>query len=283
MLRSPGVPMLMFAGLVLLLVGWWVTQSWRQERRRARWQAAPFPPAWRRILRRRVPLVARLPVPLQLRLKGLIQAFLAEVPIIGCGGLRVSDEMRVTIAAQACLLLLGRRIGDTPASHFPNLRQVLLYPTAFVVERLAPQGGGVLQEQRRALAGESWQQGQVILSWDAVRDGAALPDDGQNVVLHEFAHQLDQETGAATGTPLLPGAAHLRQWAGVFSTAYVELQQRLQQGVPGCLGAYAASSEAEFFAVATEVFFEQPLALQAEYPALHGVLAAYYGLQPQDW
>ncbi|HSW07165.1 zinc-dependent peptidase [Aquabacterium sp.] len=275
--------MLIVAGLVLLMLGWWLTHTWRGERRRARWQAAPFPATWRRILRRRVPLVARLPVPLQLRLKGLIQAFLAEVPIIGCGGLTVSDEMRVTIAAQACLLLLGRHRGGTPVSHFPNLRQVLLYPGAFVVERAAPQAGGVLQEQRRTLAGESWQQGQVILSWDAVRDGAALPDDGQNVVLHEFAHQLDQETGAANGAPLMPGTAHLRQWAAVFSTAFAELQQRLQQGEPGCLGPYAASSEAEFFAVATEVFFEQPRALRQEYPALHDVLTAYYGLQPEGW
>lgn len=284
MLQPPSnMPMLILASLALLLVLWWATQTWRAERRRARWQAAPFPPAWRRILRKRVPLVARLPVPLQLRLKGLIQSFIAEVPIIGCGGLTVTDEMRVTIAAQASMLLLGRRIGSNPASHFPNLRQVLLYPGAFVVDRVAPQAGGVLQEQRRMLAGESWQQGQVILSWDAVREGAAVPDDGQNVVLHEFAHQLDQETGPANGAPALPGAAHLRQWAEVFGAAYAQLHQRLHQGDAGCLGSYAATSEAEFFAVATEVFFEQPLALQAEYPALHKLMAAYFGVQPENW
>ncbi len=275
--------MLILAGLALLLVAWWASAHWRAERRRALWAAAPFPAAWRRILRRRVPQVARLPVPLQLRLKGLIQAFLAEVPIIGCAGLTVTDEMRVTIAAQASLLLLGRAVNAAPASHFPNLRQVLLYPGSFVVDRPATQAGGVQQEQRRTLAGESWQQGQVILSWEAVRDGAADPDDGQNVVLHEFAHQLDQETGPANGAPALPGAAHARQWAQVLGAAFAELHRRLAQGIPSCLGAYAASSEAEFFAVATEVFFEQPRALLDEYPALYRVLAGYYGLQPVHW
>lgn len=277
------MPMLILAGAVLLLVLWWATQAWRDERRRARWRAAPFPLAWRRILRKRVPLVARLPVPAQLRLKGLVQSFLAEVPIIGCGGLAVTDEMRVTIAAQACLLLLGRAEGGQPASHFGNLRQVLLYPGAFVVEREAPLPGGVLQAQRRHLAGESWQQGQVILAWDAVRDGAAWPDDGQNVVLHEFAHQLDQADGAANGAPRQPDAHQARRWATVFGAAQVRLHQRLAQGEPDCLGDYAAQNEAEFFAVATEVFFEQPQALEADHPALYEVLARYYGLEPRLW
>jgi Mlc titration factor MtfA (ptsG expression regulator) len=200
--------LLILALLAAALVAWWASAGWRAERRRRLWREAPFPAGWRRILRRRVPQLARLPVPLQLRLKGLAQAFLAEVPIIGCGGLMVTDEMRITIAAQAALLLLGREQDRRPASHFPNLRQVLLYPGHFVVEREAPLPGGVQQSQRRALEGESWQQGQVILSWDAVRDGAADPDDGHNVVLHEFAHQLDQETGSANGAPAQAGQAH---------------------------------------------------------------------------
>lgn len=260
----------------LLLVGWWLGQERWAERRRAHWRAQPFPATWRRILRRRVPIVARLPVPLQLRLKGQLQAFLAEVPIIGCGGLVVTDEMRVTLAAQASLLLLGR------SRRFENLRQVLLYPDAFVVQREAPLPGGVLQQQRRALAGESWQQGQVILAWDAVRDGAAVADDGQNVVLHEFAHQLDQATGAANGAPALP-TAHAQQWAEAFGAAWAQLQATLQQGGASCLGSYAAQSEAEFFAVVTEVFFEQPHALQAEYPRLYPLLAAYFGVDPALW
>ncbi|MBI5256075.1 MAG: zinc-dependent peptidase [Burkholderiales bacterium] len=271
------MPMLVAAGLALLLVLWWLGQPWLAERRRAGWRAQPFPAAWRRILRQRVPLVARLPAAQQLRLKQQVQAFLAEVPIIGCQGLVVTDEMRVTIAAQACLLLLGQR------SRFVNLRQVLLYPDAFVVDRVQPGAGGVLQEQRRVLAGESWQQGQVILAWDAVREGAAVPDDGHNVVLHEFAHQLDQETGAANGAPAMPNPVQAAHWTRVFRAAWATLHERVAQGLPSCLNAYGTHSEAEFFAVATEVFFEQPRALLAEDPALYDALAGWYRLHPASW
>jgi Mlc titration factor MtfA (ptsG expression regulator) len=263
------------AGLALVL--WWTLQGRWAEARRARWRAQPFPAPWRRILRRRVPMVALLPPPLQHRLKGQVQAFLAEVPIIGCRGLEVTDEMRVTVAAQASLLLLG---GIT---RFENLRQVLLYPDTFVADRPATLAGGVQQPQRHVLAGESWDQGQVILSWAAVRDGAARPDDGQNVVLHEFAHQLDQATGPANGAPRLPSGTHAAQWSAVMHAAWAQLQQTLAAGGDSCLGAYAATSEAEFFACATEVFFERPEALAAEYPALHALLACYYGVDPRHW
>ena len=249
------------------------------ERRRARLRARPFPAAWRRILRRRVPLVARLPAPLQLRLKGHIQVLLAEKPLIGCQGLVVTDEMRVTVAAQAALLLLGRERPD----YFADLRQVLLYPGAFVVDRVAPMGGGVLQDQRRVLAGESWQQGQVILSWTDVREGAAVADDGRNVVLHEFAHQLDQQTGAANGAPALHSRAQAARWAPVMREAYARLQALGASGQPSVLSDYGSTSEAEFFAVATEVFFEQPQALADEYPALYDELAVYYRLDPRGW
>src|SRR6478735_889744 len=130
------LPMLITAALALLLVAALLAQPWLTRRRRARLASQPFPQAWRRILRRRVPLVQRLPADLQLRLKGMMQVFLAEKPIIGCAGLVVSDEMRVTIAAQACLPLLGRSRG-----YYPELKQILLYPGAFVVERPAPGPG----------------------------------------------------------------------------------------------------------------------------------------------
>jgi Mlc titration factor MtfA (ptsG expression regulator) len=274
---ASGVAVAVVVGAALALVLWWVLQDRWAESRRARWRAQPFPAPWRRILRRRVPMVARLPPPVQRTLKGQVQALLAEVPIIGCRGLVVTDEMRVTIAAQAALLLLGR------TTRFENLRQILLYPDTFVAERAATLAGGVQQPQRHALAGESWDQGQVILSWDAVREGAAVPDDGQNVVLHEFAHQLDQATGPANGAPRLPGSAHAAQWAAVMGAAWSQLQQSLAAGAEGCLGSYAATSEAEFFACATEAFFERPHALAAEYPALHALLAGYYGVDPRHW
>jgi Mlc titration factor MtfA (ptsG expression regulator) len=264
--------------LSVLWLGWLLAgpawQGWRRHRIARR----PFPAAWRDVLRRQVPIVSRLPAQLQLQLKRRMLVFIADKPVIGCNGLQVTEAMRVVIAAQACLLLLNRR-----GEGFPNLRQVLLYPQPFVVDRVAPLTAGVLQEQRRALAGESWVQGQVILSWADVQAGAAAPDDGRNVVIHEFAHQLDQESGAANGAPGLGRRERYQRWAQVLGAEFARLRERLERGEPTLLGDYAASEPAEFFAVASEVFFEQPAALAAEAPALYRELAAYYRVDPQGW
>ncbi len=254
-----------------LLTGW----------RRARIRARPFPPEWRAILRTRMPAFARLPADLQLRLKKHVQVLLAEKPIIGCAGLEVTDEVRVLVAAQAALLLLGRR-----ATLYPRLRQVLVYPGAFFVQRSAAGEAGVVHDARRVLAGESWQQGQVILSWDDVLRGAAVPDDGHNVVVHEFAHQLDQENGPANGAPWLGGPDGRRRrarWATVMAAEYAALQQRVAAGVPGLIDAYGATDPAEFFAVTSEVFFERPQALAQDHPRLFAELAGYYRLNPLSW
>lgn len=270
--------LLIVCGLALALIAWLAGQPLWRARRRARLQRQPFPQAWRRILRRRVPLVASLPPDLQLRLKRLMLVFLAEKPVIGCAGLTVTDEMRVTIAAQACLPLLGASRG-----YYPKLSQVLLYPRAFVVDRVAQGAAGVQMEQRRLLSGESWTQGQVILSWQDVLEGAADPADGRNVVIHEFAHQLDQAKGHANGAPVLRDRAAHARWSRVMSAEFEALQQRLARGEEGVLDAYGATDPAEFFAVASEVFFEQPLRLAQEHPALYQELARYYRLNPFSW
>jgi hypothetical protein len=264
-----------FIALALLAVavgaGWprWV--DWRRRRIGAK----PFPAAWRRILRRRVPLVATLPVELQLRLKRLIQVFVAEKAFIGCQGQRITDEVRVTIAAHAALLLLGQPSNDC----YPRLRQVLVYPGAFVVEREQPAGAGLVREQRQALSGESWSHGQVVLGWADVREGAADPRDGRNVALHEFAHQIDQDSGAADGRPWRPDRASRRRWAAVMAEAF----ERLRREPSALIDAYGASDPAEFFAVVTEVFFERPRELAAEEPAVYAELAALYRLDPAAW
>lgn len=259
---------LAFSAALLLQPRW-------AARRRAWLRARPFPAAWRRILRRRVPAVARLPYPLRRRLEGHIQVFVAEKAFVGCQGQPVDDEVRVTIAAQACLLLLG----EAQPPCFPALRQVLVYPGAFVVDRVRPAPGGVVQDQRQVLAGESWQQGQVILSWADVRDGAAQPDDGRNVVLHEFAHQIDQHHGAADGRPWRPGAQAQARWDAVMGGLFA----RLQVQPSALIGSYAATDRAELFAVLTELFFEQPQALADEAPAAYRELAALYGVEPRAW
>ena len=271
---------------------------WRAWRRRL-WASRPFPAAWRNVLRRRVPLYRQLPADLQLQLRRRVLEFLAEKPFLGCAGLVVTDEMRVTIAAQACLLRLNR-----PGPLFPELRQVLVYPGAFLVDRVHAAPGGVLREERRALAGESWSQGQVILSWQDVLEGARVVDDGRNVVLHEFAHQLDQESGSANGAPRLHSRAAQERWARVMGAEFAALQARLRAREvaqarraawpswndepsdaepPDLISDYGATNEAEFFAVVTEVFFEQPHALATRHPALFEVLADCYAVDPREW
>ena len=267
--------MLVLAAVALLGVACLLAQPWWAERRRERLRAAPFPAAWRRILRRHVPAVARLPADLQRQLKRHIQVFVVEKPFIGCQGQGITDEVRVTIAAQACLLLLGHSRPD----YFPRLRQILVYPDAFVVHRERSLAGGVMQAQRRAMTGESWAQGQVVLSWAEVLAGAADPADGRNVVLHEFAHQVDQDSGVADGRPWRPSPAVRRRWAAVMGAAF----ERLRNEPSATIDAYGASDPAEFFAVVTEVFFEQPQALATEAPAVYRELADLYGLHPLAW
>ncbi len=267
--------MLTLAGLVAAGVTALLAQPRWQARRRARLRAQPFPPAWRRILRQRVPVVARLPADLQQRLKQHILVFLAEKPFIGCAGLAITDEVRVTIAAQACLLLLGR----ADAEVYPQLRQVLVYPGAFAVQASQAADGGVVQAQRQALAGQSWAHGQVVLGYADVLAGAADPGDGQNVVVHEFAHQVDQDKGVADGRPWLPGRARRRRWAAVMDAAY----WRLREHPSALIGTYAATAPAEFFAVVSELFFEQPQALAAAEPAVYQELALLYQVHPLAW
>lgn len=263
--------------LVAGLVGY---PKWRAYQRRKVWQQ-PFPARWRRVLQRRVPIVQRLPVDLQLQLKKHMQVFIAEKAFIGCAGLKVTEDMRVVVAAQACLLLLNR-----PADYFRNVRQILMYPQAFVVNRSSTDFAGVQQDNRQALAGESWTQGQVILSWQDTLEGAAIADDGRNVVIHEFAHQLDQENGKATGAPLPNLGDHrydAQRWQSVMGQAFAHLQYETQNGIQGLLNHYGAQDPAEFFAVVSEAFFEQGAALAIHYPAVYAELQAYYKVNPAAW
>lgn len=222
-----------------------------------------------------MPLVQRLPPPLQQRLRQAILVFVAEKPFIGCGGQRIGDEQRVTIAAQACLLLLGR----PDEACYPRLRQVLVYAEPFLAPQRQRLSGGVVSEAPRTLAGESWSHGQVILAWSQVLAGAADPDDGHNVVLHEFAHQIDQDSGEPDGRPWQRGAQARRRWDAVAQAALA----RLREAPSNTLDAYGGTDPAEFFAVATEAFFERPRDLAGEAPALYAQLAQLYGLDPGSW
>lgn len=251
---------------------------WLRARRRKKLLARPFPPAWEQTLRRNLPHFAVLDADEQGRLRELIQIFVAEKGFEGCGGLELDDEIRVTIAAQACLLVL--ELDDEP---YRNVRSILVYPStvvppprplgAFEVPR-APKRGPM------PILGEAHLRGPVILVWDAVERSARHPEKGHNVVFHEFAHKLDMLDGAADGTPPLHARADYARWVAVCSREYLALRKRASQGRHDLLDAYGATNEAEFFAVATEIFFDRPRALQAHHGELYAVLRDFYRQDP---
>ena len=271
--------LLIIVALGIGLAAWFMSGPSRTARRRRRLRAQPFPATWREILRRRVPFIARMPADLQLQLKRHMQVFLGEKRFVGCAGQEITDEVRVTVAAQACLLLLNRR-----TDYFADLREILVYPAAFAVERAHTDRHGLVQEGRQVMSGESWGRGQVVLSWEDVLAGAETPDDGRNVVLHEFAHQLDQETGYANGAPRLLDRLHYARWSRVLGEEYARLRQEALSGAtPSVLSTYGATSPAEFFACATEVFLERPHALAAAHPQLYAEFAGFYRVDPLSW
>jgi Mlc titration factor MtfA (ptsG expression regulator) len=246
-------------------------RRWRRPKLRRR----PLPPEWRAIIDRNVPAVRLLSADERSELWGHVQVFLAEKFFEGCAGLTITDEIRLTIAAQACLLLLNR---DT--DYYPTLRTILVYPSGYVAPATSRQPDGTVIEGPQHRSGESWLRGAVVLSWDDVRRGAADPFDGRNLVLHEFAHQLDGESGAAEGAPALGERSRYVAWARVLGREYEQLIADLERRMPTLIDAYGATTPAEFFAVVTEAFFERPRALRQRHPDLYEQLRSFYRQDP---
>jgi Mlc titration factor MtfA (ptsG expression regulator) len=235
----------------------------------------PFPQFWIEVLEHCVPYYRYLDENDRIELRQHILVFLDEKRFEGCGGLTITDEIRVSIAAQACLLLLHRK-----TDYYPTMNTILVYPEAYVV-RVKRQGpGGMIEERDEVRLGESWHRGEVVLSWDDVKKGAYTVNDGLNVVLHEFAHQLDALDGVTDGAPVLPKRAMYADWSRVFSGEYEQLAQDLMRNQPTLLREYATTNPAEFFAVTTEVFFEKPLALRRKHPELYEQMSAFYQQDP---
>src|SRR5205809_256465 len=234
----------------------------------------PIPDRWRDIVDEGVPLARSLSSDERERLLRLVQLFLSDKHFEGCGGLTVTEEMKVTIAAEACLLLLHL---EGPC--YPSLRTVLVYPHGFVPKVARSPGTGEVAPPPVRLMGESWGDGVVVISWDDAVRGARNPADGENVVLHEFAHQLDAEDGVTDGAPLLAPSA-LRTWGGVLSAEYERLRRDAADDRRSTLDEYGATNKAEFFAVATETFFEKPVQLEREHPELYGQLQPFYRQGP---
>lgn len=250
-------------------------RTWLRKRRRDRVRRRPFPQAWEAILRRNVPLYARLSVEDRDELKRRILVFLAEKRFEGAGGLTITDEIRVTIAAHAGILLLHRA-----ADCYPGLYTVIVYPGAYVARRTVQEPIGVVTERAEARLGESTPRGAVVLAWDAVESAASDIDDCRNVVLHEFAHQLDAEDGSVEGAPALSDRSHYVTWARILGREYEQLRRDAAMGRATVLHEYGATSPAEFFAVATECFFIRPEALLRRHPELYAELSGYYGQDP---
>ena len=246
-----------------------------KKRRRKKWSSQPFPPDWLNFVERNVPYYRYLTPDEQAELRGHIQVFLHEKLFEGCEGLVATDEIKVTIAAQACILLLHRE-----TDYFPLMKTIFVYPHAYFasVERRLP--GGLVQENLQARLGESWQRGPIVLAWDNVLKSARDPDDGHNVVFHEFAHELDSEFGRMDGAPQLPKSTMYTAWARVLSHEYSRLLDALEAGQRPLIDAYGATNPAEFFAVVTELFFERPLALKSRHPELYEQFRLFYQQDP---
>jgi MtfA peptidase len=251
---------------------------WLRDHSRAEIRQRPFPPEWDAFVRANLAHYRMLGEAERSELNAMIQVFLEEKHWEGCGGLQLTDEIRVTIAAQACLLQLG-----LPHDYYRNVDSILVYPSTVVPPVRNP---GVFErvdaplEAPGPILGQAFSRGPVILVWDAVLHGARHPEQGHNVVYHEFAHQLDMLDGAADGTPPLADRGQLAQWVEICSREFLRLRSLTEQGHKTFLDAYGAQSEAEFFAVATEEFFDRPLALQQHAPDLYRVLSDYYHQDP---
>jgi len=267
LLAAIGTPVLVAAFLII--------KKLHRNAKREALAAKPFDPEWEKIIETNVPLYKRLPDSLKEQLHGLIHIFLVEKSFEGCGGLELTDEIKITIAAQACMLLLNRK-----TSYFRKLRTILVYPHTYVAKAVSSNGVVVIDGHSVRL-GESWQNGPVVLAWDSVTGGTRNITDGTNVVLHEFSHQLDQEDGAADGAPILEHRSSYVTWARVLGEEYEALRKKKRR--KDVINKYGATNPAEFFAVATETFFEKPKQMKKKHPQLYDELKDYYKLDPLEW
>ena len=248
--------------------------NWFRNRRREKILRTPFPQSWRDILSEKVTHYGYLDQKERFQLEQLIQIFVSEKNFEGCGGLPLTDEIKIVIAAQACLLVLG-----LPSFQYVDLESVLVYPTTVTLPESRPgvfsQSWGIVPDQQ-AILGQAWLRGPVILVWDTVLRDSRHPERGHNVVYHEFAHILDMRDGTADGTPELHSVQLYRQWVEICTKEFFRLKKKVDRQENSLLDSYGAVHESEFFAVATELFFDRPRRMEQEYPQLYNVLREYY-------
>jgi Mlc titration factor MtfA (ptsG expression regulator) len=235
----------------------------------------PLSGEWEEMIRQRVSYYHLLPAPQQESLRALIQVFLDEKSFEGCAGLKITDEIRLTISCFACILLLGGQ-----SDLYPRLRTILVYPHGYLAPHHNRQPDGTVSEGVQPRSGESWSFGNIVLSWSDIERDAANPKRGRNIIFHEFAHQLDSESGSSQGAPILPANAKYADWASILTHEYEALINSIEQGRKSLLDEYGATSPAEFFAVVTECFFLKPFELKLEHPQLYTQMELYYRQDP---
>ncbi|MHC4823398.1 MAG: M90 family metallopeptidase [Planctomycetota bacterium] len=250
--------------------------AWIRNRRRRRLMAQTMPSSWEPWLEA-LPFVARLSLEDRERLCGMIQVFLAEKHFEGCDGLEMRDKIKVVIAAQACLLIL--RLDHV---FYQKVHTILVYPSVFRHSSQGTGHGGVVVQREHTNLGEAWPGGPIILAWDHAYQGGRDPDDGQNTVFHEFAHKLDMLDGVTDGIPPLTDQHEGLAWRARFQEAYDQFVDRVESGRRHLLDPYGATDIAEFFAVATEMFFERPRDLQRRKPKVYALLQTFYRQDPAE-
>jgi Mlc titration factor MtfA (ptsG expression regulator) len=263
-------------GLALLGAAFLLLRRYSKRRKREQLLASPLTAEQRATVERLVPLVRRLPEPTRRALEGKINLFLDHITFRGQNGLEVSEDMELSIAAQACLLVVNSPVW------YDTLRNVLIYPSAFLTNRNTHDGHFV-HENSHATLGESWARGPVILSWDHALHGGLDAEDGHNVVIHEFAHQLDGLSGHTNGIPILRKGQAYAGWERAMLDAFEDQVQRVENGERTLIDPYGASSHQEFFAEAIVTFFERPRAMRDQMPALYEQLAKLLALDPAQW
>lgn len=249
---------------------------WLRQRRRRRLLAEPFPSHWNTIFDANFRAYAQLSDAERGKLQRDVQVFVAEKNWEGVYGLEMTEEIQVTVAAQACYMLLGLDL-----SCFDRTISILVYPDAYAVpQQFTLRGGGVV-EGRSDRLGENWYRGPIVLSWPDVLAGGRRETRGSNLVIHEFAHELDTLNGSIVdGTPPLPDPETGQRWDAVMSREYARLCQECRFGRPTLLDCYGAENRGEFFAVASEVFFQEPVRLSRRHPDLYQLLCAAYRQDP---
>ena len=261
----------LFLGGVALVFGfvWW--HSSQRSRKRTALRSKRFTADESAMVAKQFPIWEKLPGPTRIQVEGWTRVFLDEKSFEACGDLEsVTEEMKLVIAAQACLLIAHR-----PQDYYERLKSILIYPGAY---RASDEHG-----DSDVRLGESWGTGSVVLGWKSVLQGGLNDEDGHNVVLHEFAHQLDQEDGVADGVPELDAGDDYGQWSRAFAPAYDEFCERVNAGKRTVLDDYGATNPAEFFAVATETFLEKAKAMKREEPEVFERLVEFYSMDPSEW